>query len=219
VTGQEARNDLTRSDTTRVEAFSDAVLAIAITLLTLDLRIPDVEPGHLLDGLLAQWPGYMAYVASYLYIAVVWLNHKAAFKRIRQADRGLHWANLCILFTAALLPFPTAVVSHTLQKANQSDQRTAIALYAFINALACVGWLLFFQHLTRHGELVAEGVDVRFFPAERLRALIGIALYVVAGVLGYLVVPLISLAIFVAVPVFYGVTSSGLYQLRSVVHR
>jgi uncharacterized membrane protein len=218
VTGQEARNDLTRSDTTRAEAFSDAVLAIAITLLTLDLRVPDVEPGHLLDGLLAQWPGYVAYVASYLYIAVVWLNHKAAFKRIRQADRSLHWANLFILFAAALLPFPTAVVSHTLQEANQSDQRTAIALYAFICAFATVGWLAFFQHLARHGELVEEGVDDQFFPRERLRAVIGIALYVVAGVLGYLA-PFISLAIFVAVPVFYGVTSSGLYQLRLVVHR
>ncbi len=73
-----------RSDTGRAEAFSDAILAIVITLLVLDLRVPDMKPGHLLSGLLAQWPGYVAYVASYLYVAVVWLNHKAAFGRIRR---------------------------------------------------------------------------------------------------------------------------------------
>ncbi|MFI5490368.1 TMEM175 family protein [Micromonospora echinaurantiaca] len=65
----------TRSDTSRAIAFSDAVFAIIITLLVLDLRVPDVPPGRLLFGLLEQWPGYVAYLASYAYVAVVWLNH------------------------------------------------------------------------------------------------------------------------------------------------
>jgi uncharacterized membrane protein len=56
-------------------------------------------------------------------VAAVWLNHKAAFKRIRQIDRGLHWANLLVLFSTALLPFPTAVVSRALQEHDQPDQR------------------------------------------------------------------------------------------------
>lgn len=63
------------SDTSRVEAFSDAVFAIVITLLVLDLRPPAVAPGQLLAGLLAQWPMYLAFVTSFLYIGVVWLNH------------------------------------------------------------------------------------------------------------------------------------------------
>jgi uncharacterized membrane protein len=78
-------------------AFSDGVFAIVITLLVLDLRPPRVKAGQLLRGLLEQWPTYTAYVTSYLYVAVVWLNHKAAFQRIRWLDRGTSWANFGIL--------------------------------------------------------------------------------------------------------------------------
>lgn len=208
-----------RSDTARAEAFSDGVFAIVITLLVLDLRVPEVEPGRLLSGLLAQWPAYTAYLASYLYVAVVWLNHKATFKRIRETDRGFHWANLFVLFTTALLPFPTAVVSHAMQEDNAADQHTAVALYALVGALLCVSWLGLFHYLARHGDLVKENVRDRFFPAERVRAIIGVVLYAAAGILGYLVDPRIGLVIFVALPVFYGITSSGLYELRVVASR
>ncbi|MFC0534061.1 TMEM175 family protein [Phytohabitans kaempferiae] len=209
----------TRSDTRRAEAFSDGVLAIIVTLLVLDLRVPDVEPGHLLPALLAQWPGYVAYVASYAYVAVVWLNHKAAFARVRETDRGFHWANLFVLFTTALLPFPTAVVSRALQEENTSDQRVAVALYALVGALLCLSWTVFFQYLARHDDLVAEAVDRPFFRGERLRALGGVILYGVAGVVGFLVAPLVALAVFVVLPVFYGATSAGIYSLRSVARR
>jgi uncharacterized membrane protein len=208
-----------RSDTGRAEAFSDAILAIIITLLVLDLRVPDVDPGHLLSGLLGQWPGYVAYVASYAYVAVVWLNHKAAFRRIREIDSGLHWANILVLFSTALLPFSTAVISRALQENNQPDQRVAVALYALVGALLCTSWLVLFHYLARHPELVAEHVDRRFFPAERLRALLGTVGYALAGVLGYLVAPFLALAIFVVLPLFYAMTSSGLHQLRSVTRR
>ncbi|MGW4464978.1 TMEM175 family protein [Micromonospora sp. NPDC004704] len=208
-----------RSDTTRAEGFSDGVLAIIITLLVLDLRVPQVESGHLLSGLLAQWPAYGAYFASYVYVAVVWLNHKATFNRIRTADRGLHWANLFVLFTTALLPFPTAVVSHALQEHNQQDQRVAVAFYALVGALVCASWLVFFHYLTRHRELLEDGVHDRLYPAERLRALIGIILYVIAGLLGYLVAPIAGLGIFLLLPVFYGVTSAGLYYAPPFARR
>ncbi|WFE37434.1 TMEM175 family protein [Micromonospora sp. WMMD998] len=212
----------TRSDTSRAIAFSDAVLAIIITLLVVDLRVPDVPPGRLLFGLLEQWPGYAAYLASYAYVAVVWLNHKGAFNRIKESDRGLHWVNLFVLFTTALLPFPTAVVSHAFQEHDQQDQRVAVAFYALIGALLCVSWLTFFHYLARRKDLLREGVSEGHFPAERVRALVGVILYVAAGLIGYLVVPLAGLAIFVVLPVFYAVTSAGLNQaplIRRIVRR
>ncbi|MEV4492975.1 TMEM175 family protein [Micromonospora coxensis] len=204
----------TRSDTSRAVAFSDAIFAIIITLLVLDLRVPDVPPGRLLSGLLGQWPAYVAYLASYSYVAVVWLNHKAAFNRIQQVDRGLHWMNLFVLFTTALLPFPTIVVSHALQEHDNADQRVAIAFYALIGASLCATWLAFYHYLARHPDLLKEQVKDGFFRVERFRALAGVVLYVLAGVLGYLVAPQVGLAIFVLVPVFYAVTSAGLYQFR-----
>lgn len=116
------------------------MLAIVITLLVLDLRPPH---GQLLSGLLQQWPTYLAYAASYLYVAVVWLNHKAAFVRIRTMDRSLHWANLGTLATAALLPFPTAVVADALENGDRTDARVAVALYALVGALLSASWWVF----------------------------------------------------------------------------
>ena len=76
------------AESNRVEAFSDGVLAIAITLLVLDLRTAG-HPGHVGGDLLAQWPTYLAYVASFIYIGVVWVNHHALFTRIASVDTGL----------------------------------------------------------------------------------------------------------------------------------
>src|SRR4051794_17180993 len=81
------------SDTSRVETFSDGVFAIIITLLVLDLRVPAVGRGALLTGLLQQWPAYVAYLTSFLYVGILWQNHHAVFHRIRYIDRGAHWAN------------------------------------------------------------------------------------------------------------------------------
>lgn len=203
------------ADTGRVEAFSDGVLAIVITLLVLDLRPPQVQPGKLLSGLLDQWPGYLAYLTSFHYVGVVWLNHHAAFRRISLIDRPLHWANLGILFTTALLPFPTAVISQALQEDNVADARTAVGLYALVGVLLCMSWLAFFHYLSRHPHLTEDDVEDGFFRRERTRAWLGIVLYAVAGVLGVALAPLFGLVIFLALTVFYGITSHGLEGLPS----
>jgi uncharacterized membrane protein len=213
------KQEVLTSDTRRTESFSDGVFSIVITLLVLDLRPPQVQPGRLLYGLIQEWPAYLAYLTSYLYVAVVWLNHKSAFRRIGHIDRGLHWTNLGVLFTTALLPFPTAVLSRVLQERNLTDIRVGVGLYALVGAWLCANWLVFFHHLARHPILLEEGVDPHFFPAERIRAWVGIALYVVAGIVGVLISPPVALLIFLTVPVFYALTSSGLYALPVVVHR
>ena len=202
------------SGTVRAEAFSDGVLAIVITLLILDLRPPHAPPGQLLHSLLEQWPVYAAYVASYLYVAVVWMNHKAVFGHIRAMDPGLHWANLIVLFATALLPFPTAVMSNALTVGDLRDERTAVAFYALVGTFLCASWLLLFWYLHRHRELTKEHVGERFFAHEAARAWAGVFLYAIAGALGYVASPNVALAIFVALPIFYGFTSHGLDRVR-----
>ncbi|WP_347110989.1 TMEM175 family protein [Paenarthrobacter sp. S56] len=201
---------MTRSDTSRAEAFSDAVIAIVITLLVLELSPPRTEPGGLLAGLLAQWPTYLAYAASYIYLAVIWLNHKSAFLRVREMDVGLQWANLGILATLALLPWPTAVIIDAAEKGNPADERVAVGLYALIGALLCLSWLAFFSHLARHPELTEDEVEDSYFARERPRALAGVLSYLAAGAAGVLIHPLVASVIFVILPVFYGITSHGI---------
>ncbi len=207
----------TRSDPSRAVAFSDAVIAIVITLLVLDLRPPETEPGKLLDGLLSEWPTYLAYAASYVYLAVIWLNHKAAFTRIREMDRGLQWANLGILATLALVPWPTAAIAETARTGNLEDERVAVALYAIVGALLCLSWLVFFSYLARHPDLTKEEVSDSYFARERPRALIGVALYVAAGIAGFLIHPLVASVIFLLLPAFYGLTSHGFDQQPAIL--
>jgi uncharacterized membrane protein len=209
---------LLHSDTVRAEGFSDGVLAIIITLLVLDLFPLDYERGRLLHGLLQQWPTYLAYGVSYTYVGVVWLNHKAAFRRIHSADPGLHWVNLLVLFATAWLPFPTAVMADALQVRNVADERVAVGLYAIFGVLLCASWWAFFQYLARHPELLEEGVPASFFRRERRRAWVGVFCYVVAGSLGLVLIPA-ALAIFLALPIYFAITSHGLDALPRVVHR
>jgi len=94
---------LPTSDTARTEAFSDGVFAIAITLLGLKGHIPDAErirgAGGLLPALLQLWPGFLSYLASFVTIGVIWLNHHAVFAKIAAVDQTVRWSNLLLLLT------------------------------------------------------------------------------------------------------------------------
>jgi uncharacterized membrane protein len=198
------------TDTGRVEAFSDGVFAIVVTLLVLDLKAPEHAPGELLDGLARQWPAYLGYFASFFYVAVIWLSHHQAFVAIRRVDNGVHLANLLLLFTTALIPFPTAVLSRALiTGVDSADARTAVALYAGIATAMCASWLLLYHQVhRRRDELVETGIDRQAFGANRIRAVVGITAYVIAGVIGALWLPAAALVIFVAMPVFYALTTT-----------
>src|SRR5258706_2782571 len=200
------------SETDRVEAFSDGVFAITITLLVFGIVRPEHEPGRLLGKLIDQWPNYIAFLASFFYVGVIWLNHHSVFVRVHYCDRGLHWVNLLLLLAIALIPFPTAVLSTALMHGNVFDAQLAAALYAIIGALMCLPWLSLFHLLSVRRYLLEPDVPPTFFPTEQLRALVGIGAYVVAGVIGWVLSPRAALIIFLGLPIFYAVTSNGLLE-------
>jgi uncharacterized membrane protein len=202
------------AETDRLETFSDSVLSITMTLLVFEIVRPEYASGQLLEKLAAQWASYIAFLASFCYAGVIWLNHRAVFARVRYCDRSLHLANLFLLLTSALIPFPTAILSTAIQSGNEFDARVAVTLYAAIAGTMCLSWLVVFHVLSIHPYLVEDGVEPDFFPKERLRATLGIILYAVAGVAGWLSTPKVALLIFLALPVFYGITSEGLTETR-----
>jgi uncharacterized membrane protein len=134
------------------------------------------------------------------------------FARVRFSDLKLHWANLLLLLSSALIPFPTAILARALIEGNWFDARVAAALYALIGGAMCLSWLWLFHVLCIHPDLLERGVEPDFFGRERVRAVIGIALYGAAGVLGWALSPMLSLVIFLLLPVFYGITSEGLTE-------
>lgn len=213
-----ARRFVHLAETDRLETFSDGVFAIVVTLLVLDLKEPQHSPGQLLIALVHQWPAYLAYFASFAYVAVIWLNHHQTFVGIQRVNRGVHIANMCLLFTTALIPFPTAVLSRTfIAGVDSTDAHTAVGLYAGVAAAMCVSWLLLYHQVHRHRDrLLEEKVDREMFGTERARAIVGIVTYTVAGLVGALWLPAVALVAFIALPTFYGLTSEG---LQAVIHR
>ncbi len=210
------------SETGRLEAFSEGVFSVTITLLLYEVARPEYRAGRLLDELLGQWSTYVAFLASFLYVAVIWLNHRAVFARVRFSDLNLHWANLILLLASALIPFPTAILSTALLSGDAYDARIAVALYALVGAVMCLSWLYLFHVLHIHHHLLERGVEPAFFARERGRAFAAVVLYAAAGVLGWVSSPMLALAIFLALPVFYGVTSEGLTEgplLRARIHK
>jgi uncharacterized membrane protein len=202
------------SDTDRLEAFSDGVLAITVTLLVAEIVRPDPTHGHLLERLAAQWTSYVAFLASFSYASVIWLNHRAVFARVRYCDRSVHLANLLVLLATALIPFPTAVLSTAIQSGDQFDSRVAVTLYAVIAGAMCLSWLVLFHVLSIRPYLVEKHVDPTFFPKERLRAVLGVVSYAIAGIVSWVATSKLALLIFLALPIFYGITSEGLTETR-----
>jgi uncharacterized membrane protein len=114
---------------TRLEAFSDGVLAIAITLLVLYIRVPPPRSGvSLAHQLGAQWPSYVAYVTSFLTIGIIWINHHAMIRRLGQVDHEILTLNLLLLLTIAVLPFTTALMAEYVKQAH--GQHLAAAIYS-----------------------------------------------------------------------------------------
>ncbi len=111
----------------RLEAFSDGVFAIAITLLVLEVRVPEAEPGRLAAALLHEWPSCAGYVASFMIIGIIWVNHHAMFEQIRRVDRMLLFLNLLLLMCVSFIPFPTALLADYVRAGH--DQRVAALVY------------------------------------------------------------------------------------------
>jgi uncharacterized membrane protein len=115
--GADRRVDAAGRGPERLEAFSDGVFAIAITLLVLEIRVPSAEqlatPDALLDALTALWPSYLGYAVSFVTVGIMWANHHNLFRHVARVDHWLLLANLLLLLGIGFVPFPTALLAAT----------------------------------------------------------------------------------------------------------
>jgi uncharacterized membrane protein len=169
----------------RLEAFSDGVFAIAITLLVIEIRPPTLTEGETLaHGLWEQWPNYLGYLLSFLVLGVMWLNHHRIFEPARRVDGFVLVLNLNLLLWAVLIPFPTAVVADFLRDGGQSA-KTAVALYGGVILLAAIAFTALFVAITRPG-IVDELPPPNELRAARLRFGLGVGVYAGAFALSWL---------------------------------
>jgi uncharacterized membrane protein len=159
--------------TNRLEAFSDGVLAIAITLLVIEIHPPEIHQSETLaHALWAQWPSYLAYMVSFLTIGVVWLNHHRIFTQVHRVDGPLLVLNLNLLLWTALIPFPTAVVAEYLQAGGELAQ-TAVALYGAVFLLVGLTFGGLFAWVTRDDRLLGQLLPREVVRSTRLRFMVG----------------------------------------------
>jgi TMEM175 potassium channel family protein len=145
------------NETARLEAFSDGVFAIAITLLILEIKIPSSDVSNLARELYRQWPSYLAFFISFGFIGIMWLNHHRLFLHIRKTDDTMLVLNLALMFGVCIIPFTTAILAAHL---GHPGARTAVVVYD--SAYLCIA--VFFNLLWRYaasrgGHLLAENVS------------------------------------------------------------
>ena len=116
-----------RWHTGRIEAFSDGVFAIAITLLVLDIHVPPTEFDDLWHGIAQQWPAYLGFTTSFITIGGFWMAHHGLFRRLEYANHNVMRVNLLLLMAVSFLPFPTRLVAEAIHTANA--ERTAVTFY------------------------------------------------------------------------------------------
>jgi uncharacterized membrane protein len=181
---------------TRVEAFSDGVFAIAITLLVLDIVVSEV--GTPLEQVLSAWPSYVGYVVSFLTIGVAWIGHTAITEELRRVDAVFLRLNLLLLMVVCFLPFPTSLVTEAF--GDRDAERVAVTLYGLV--LLAIRMLEFgLDRYSRREGLYESDVLDDELDRMRRKMLYGMGLYACAIAVG-LVLPGIAVAVYFAITLY-----------------
>lgn len=168
-------------ETGRIEAFSDGVFAIAITLLILEIRVPHLPAGSgapaLWTALGGLWPSYVAFLVSFLTIFIMWANHHAIFHLVRRADPRFLYANGFLLLLVTFVPFPTAILAEYLER---PEAPAAAAFYAGTFVAIGVAFWLLWQAAIRGRRLLRPQVTEEMIAAFTKSYRLGVPGYLVA---------------------------------------
>lgn len=189
--------------TRRIEAFSDGVFAVAITLLVLEIHLPSITATahddiarQLLAGLGKQWPTYVSYAFSFIIVGIYWVAHHNTFHYIKQSDRTLLWINILLMMCIVFIPFPTTLIGE------YPEQQISVVIYASTLVITGLVLQLLWWYATRNYRLVERTIDPQLVRRAMRRNLTGPLIYLLAIGVSFLNVE-ISLLVFVIVPVLY----------------
>jgi len=205
----------TPSETFRIEAFADAVFAIAITLLVIEIRLPPHEEvlriGGVGPALLQLWPSYVGYAISFIVIGIMWANHHNLMKLVDRVDHGFITLTLLLLMCVAFLPFPTAVMADHLADPDTHEQAVAVAFYCGCFTVTALFYFLMWWHAALNRRLIASHVSDDAVRAITRAYVPGSLLYLTATLLAFVHVGL-SLAIIVGLAALYMLPTVGAHD-------
>ena len=179
----EKGGDLAEKETNRVEAFSDGVFAVALTLLVVSLTVPEIDANRsvsareLLHALAGQWPQFIAFAASFFSVLLLWISHHQTFALIRRTSRHLMLANGLLLFLVTLIPFPTAALARYIQTPGGS---VVAALYAGVFLLITASFILLWHVILSQPGMLRNGLTDAQKRAIQRRNTLGLVPYVLA---------------------------------------
>jgi uncharacterized membrane protein len=200
----------------RLEAFSDGVFAIAITLLVLELGVEAGAEHHLLHSILHEWPSYLAYVTSFLTIGVIWLQHSAISGALRAADATLYRLNLLVLLLASFLPFPTKLVAEFIGETD--PERVAVVFYGLTLMALSLALTAFVRYAAENRRLVRDEVEAHTVEAA-LTHQPSFLLYGIGIGVSFLL-PTVAVAFYLATALYLGIPGRTLHRLlRRWPHR
>jgi TMEM175 potassium channel family protein len=195
--------------TARLETFSDGIIAIAATLLVLEVGVGAVNGNDLGNALLDAWPSYLAYVTSFLVIGIIWINHHHCVALIGRVDRPFLFLNMILMLVVAFIPFPTKLVANYLEK---PGERPAVYAYA-ATLLAMAVVFNIWWHYARNGRrLIAADVPDSALRAVDRAFVPGVPLYAIVFGVAF-VSPLASVILTLALAAFY-LPSAALFAER-----
>jgi len=195
-----------QKETGRVEAFSDGLFAFAITLLVLNLKVPDaadLSADHgLLGALRAQWPSYLAYLISFLTILIMWMNHHKLFQFIQRVDHNLLLFNGLLLLGVTVEPFTTSLLASYIMR---PDARVAAAVYSGTFVWIALFYNVMWGYAVSGGRLLHRDHDRHRVRKITQQYMFGPAFYIVAFIADFVnvtacVVICLLLAVFFAIP-------------------
>ena len=184
--------------TSRLEAFSDGVFAVAITLLILEINVPEGQ--NLWHQLKEEWPSFASFFVSFWVIGIIWVNHHGLLDHLKRTDRAVLYLNLLVLMTVVFIPFSTALIAEHLKSG--ADEKVAALVYALAFLAMGIAFGLFWTYIVKHRRDL--GVEI---PDEEIRRMsvrftIGNPLYAVAVVMAF-ISPAVVLVIVGGVAAYY----------------
>ncbi|MES2486099.1 MAG: TMEM175 family protein [Bacteroidota bacterium] len=197
-------------ETVRMEGFSDAIFAIAITLLVLDLHVPEKDvltsSSALISYLTAQWPSYLAFSISFFSIFIMWVNHHKLFKQIYSRNTAITFANGLILFFASVVSYPTGLLARFF---NTPSANVVVAIYTGLFILINLSYLLLWYVASKDKTLLRPDITEVAIKKITLNYVYGLPVYIIAFGLSFSY-PVIALIICICLWVYWALSSGKL---------